>query len=183
MCTRKLQVFPTTLLVEPFFLFFSFSLFVDPFDVSRTTISVLMIHRHARASNSQSQNDERFFSSFSYAFIFSSLLSYFVYLFIFFFSSFYIFMFFFFCTSHTTCNENARKSHFFSTPTRSICLFIYFFYHFFFFLFFNIFVKQDCKTLYYCNCIMAMIVRRFGSADANCPHLNISRYISRQLTV
>lgn len=56
----------------------------------------------------------------------------FIYLF---FSSFYIFMFFFFCTSHTTCNESARKSHFFSTPTRSICLFI-FFLSFFFFSFF-----------------------------------------------
>lgn len=90
----------------------------------------------ARACKQLAEPERRTFLFFFLIRIFSSLLSYFVYLFIFFFSSFYIFMFFFFCTSHTTCNENARKSHFFSTPTRSICLFIFFFLSFFFFSFF-----------------------------------------------
>ena len=44
-CTRKRQIFPTTLLVEPFSLFFFFYfvffvVFVGSFDVSRTTISL-----------------------------------------------------------------------------------------------------------------------------------------------
>lgn len=54
-CTRKFEVFPTTLLVEPFIVSSSIpSMFLE-----RRTLC-LMIHRHARASNSQSQNDERF---------------------------------------------------------------------------------------------------------------------------
>lgn len=122
-----------------------------------------------------------FFSSLSYAFSRLSSPILFIYLFIFFLH--FIFLCFSFFVLHTPrVTRVLVKATFFLLP-REAFVYLFFFYHFFFFLFFNIFVKQDCKTVYYCNCIMAMIVRRFGSADANCPHLNISRYISRQLTV